>query len=155
MFISRVNELFERIGEHKIMYLATCVDNRVTSRAMSFIIYNQKLYFQTDKTSLKYEQITKNPNVSVCIDNIQIEGPLDDNNKFFSQKYKEYFSGSFDKYSSMKNEVLMEVTPTHIELWNYDEGCPYQEFLDFNNQLYEKNYYNCQSDVSFEKELQV
>lgn len=152
MFINRANELFQSIGENKIMYLSTCVDNRVTSRAMSFIIYNQKLYFQTDKTSLKYEQITKNPNVAVCIDNIQIEGvckhiggPLDNNNNFFSQKYKEYFRGSFDKYSSMKNEVLVEVTPTHIELWNYDEGRPYQEFLDFNNQLYDKKYYNCNS----------
>jgi uncharacterized pyridoxamine 5'-phosphate oxidase family protein len=93
MFERRVNELFKGLGESKVMYLATCANGRVTSRAMSFIIYDQKLYFQTDRKFIKYEQISVNPNVAVSIDNIQIEGvcrdigaPLDAANRFFAEK---------------------------------------------------------------------
>lgn len=149
MFNCRANELFKEIGESKVMYLATCANGRVTSRAMSFIIYDQKLYFQTDRKFIKYEQISENPNVAVCIDNIQIEGvckdigsPLDDANRFFAEKYEKYYKSSFEKYSHMKDEALLEVAPTQIKLWKYDAGRPYQEFLNFVDKTYRKEYYD-------------
>ncbi len=150
MFMRRVSELFDGLGESKVMYLGTCSNGRVTSRAMSFIIYDKKLYFQTDRNFIKYEQISENPNVAVCIDNIQIEGvcrdigaPLDDANRLFAEKYMKYYKSSFEKYSCMKDEALMEVTPTQIKLWNYEDGQPYQEFLNFIDKMYLKEYYKC------------
>ncbi|MFQ7174659.1 MAG: pyridoxamine 5'-phosphate oxidase family protein [Thomasclavelia ramosa] len=41
---------------------------------MSIVVLNKKIYFQTDRTFRKYKQIKENPQVSLCIDNIQMEG---------------------------------------------------------------------------------
>lgn len=41
---------------------------------MSIVVVNKTIYFQTDKTFRKYEQLKGNPRVSLCADNIQIEG---------------------------------------------------------------------------------
>lgn len=148
MFSVKTNELFGKLSESKIMVLATCCDSRVTARSMSFIILNNKLYFQTDKSFLKYSQIAKNPCVAVCCDNIQIEGvckeishPLLPENNFFAEKYKKYFSGSFEKYSHLENEVLFEVSPTLITVWDYENSRPYREFFDFINQSHKKCFY--------------
>lgn len=146
----RANEIFKSLGESKIMYLATSANDKVTLRAMSFIIYNHKFYFQTDKSFSKYEQIAQNSHVAVSIDNIQIQGicneigkPLAKKNDFFAKRYEQHFKASFEKYTHMENEVLFEIIPTEIKLWEYKSGKPYQEFLNFLDGTYRKIYYDC------------
>ncbi len=68
------NEIYNNIGEKAFLVLSTSYKDRVTSRTMSFLVIDKKFYFQTDDTFLKFEQIKNNPNVSLCINNIQIEG---------------------------------------------------------------------------------
>ncbi len=138
--------LFDLIGNYKKMVLSTALNNKVTSRMMSVVISNQQFYFQTDKISRKYEQLQKNHNASLCIDNIQIEGicteighPLD--NQCFSNLYKEYYKASYDKYSSLSNERLFEMKPVFIQKWIYIDGEPYVEIYDFIKKSYEKKPY--------------
>lgn len=52
------------------MTLATSMDNRVTARTMSFVVENERLYFQTDTSFTKFHQIKSNPLVAVCWNNI-------------------------------------------------------------------------------------
>ncbi len=148
MFHKRLEEIFQKLGESQIMCLATSSEDRVTARSMSVIVMGQKFYFQTDRRFLKYNQILRNPRVALCFNNIQIEGickeqghPLSAENSSFSNKYNQYFKGSFDKYSHMDNEVVFEVQPKLISLWGYENGEPYQEFFDFENDTYRKSYY--------------
>ena len=148
MFHSRVQEIFQKLGESQIMCLATSNENRVTARSMSVIVMDQKFYFQTDRHFLKYDQIIKNPNVALCVNNIQIEGickelghPLSMENSGFTSRYKEFFQGSFENYSHIEDEAVLVVEPKLISLWCYDNGQPYQEFLDFENETYRKSYY--------------
>ena len=70
----KLSKLFRTSGKIRKVVLSTSCDNRVTSRMMFFVIYDNKFYCQTDKTFLKYQQIKSNPNVALCIDNIQVEG---------------------------------------------------------------------------------
>jgi hypothetical protein len=42
----------------------------------------------------------------------------------------------------MKNAALLEVIPTQTKLWRYEEGRPYQEFLNFADKTYRKEYYD-------------
>lgn len=65
-------DIFGFLDDGKIMVLATSCHDLVTARNMSCIIIKNKIYFQTDKTFLKYKQIIENPNVALCVDNIQI-----------------------------------------------------------------------------------
>lgn len=142
-------EIFDLLGDKKIMVLATCSENRVTARNMSCLILNRKIYFQTDKTFLKYNQILKNPNVALCIDNIQIEGiakikkhPFNEENKEFTEMYKKHYKGSYDLYSHMNNEVVIEVEPTLITLWKYENGRPFRDFLDIVKKKAYREYYD-------------
>jgi len=64
-------KLFNQTKDHKVMTLATCVDNYPTARSMSVIIFNENIYFQTGINLLKYKQIVVNNNVALSFDNVQ------------------------------------------------------------------------------------
>ena len=142
-FTEEIINLWNKIGTHGIMSLATCADDRVSSRSMSVIVHDGKFYCQTDETFLKYKQITQNPNLALCYKNFSIEGkcriighPLDESNSFFAVRFKEHFSGSFEAYTALPTEKLLEITPTLIYSWEYELTKPYMEYFDFNNQSY-------------------
>lgn len=131
------NEIFSLLGNKKVMVLATSSKNIVTARNMSCVIISKKIYFQTDKTFLKFKQILENPNVALCVDNIQIEGiakikphPFSEENKEFIDTFKENYSSSYKMYSHMSNEAVVEITPSLITLWRYENGQPFRDFLD-------------------------
>lgn len=113
---------------------------------MSVVVIDKKIYFQTDKTFRKYNQLKENPRVSLCIDNIQIEGyckqvGVPSDNIEFVNAYKKYFLSSYTRYSSLKNECLFVIIPTFVEKWLYIDGIPYMEFLDIENRKYELRKY--------------
>lgn len=144
-FNDQYNAFLIEFGKGRKMVLSTSLNDRVTSRMMSVIQQNGIFYFQTDKHFRKYDQLMNNENVALCIDNIQIEGickelghPLQ--NPDFRSLYKECFASSFERYSSLSNEVLFSVTPLHVERWLYKDGIPFIESFDIVNEehcLYE------------------
>lgn len=138
-----LSALWEKIGTHGIMTLSTCSENLPTSRSMSMVVIDGRFYCQTDKTYLKYRQISENPKVAVCQKNFSIEGscqcigkPLESKNDFFIKAFKKYFYGSYKAYSSLQNEILLEIFPTLIYSWNYKLTKPYMEYFDFVNLMY-------------------
>ena len=140
--------LFDMLKPGKKMVLATSENGRVTARSMSCIVFDEKIYFQTDKSFLKYQQIKSNPNVALCYANVQIEGtaktaghPLDAQNSRFAQLFEEQYKGSFDAYTHLKNEVVIEVDILQAVTWNYEGDRPYREFIDFIKREAVKEYY--------------
>ena len=151
MFADKVKSVFLGIGEGRKMVLATSLNDRVTARTMSFVIINQKFYFQTDKCFLKYTQISGNYNVAICYKNVQIEGvckelghPFEQQNKEVIDVFSNHFENSYKSYSHLENERLFEVMPTLISVWDYDDGEAYQEFYNFQKETYEKSFYQCE-----------
>lgn len=145
-FSEKYSDLMDQFGTSKKMVLSTAEKNIVSSRMMSVIQINGKLYFQTDKTFRKYRQIAQNPSVALCIDNIQIEGrcreigrPLENNE--FLQKFQRCFPDSYKRYSLLEKEVLFEVTPTYIERWVYIDSVPFIEIYDISNEEYRLDEY--------------
>lgn len=141
-------EIFNSIGNGKIMVLATCSENKVTARNMSCVVIDKLIYFQTDKTFLKYQQILGNPNVALCVDNIQIEGiakikkhPFDEENISFLSMFEKKYKSSFDNYSKMKNEIVVEIEPTLITIWKYQDGQPFRDFLDISKRQAYREFY--------------
>ncbi len=142
-----MEEVFNQLGSNKVMVLATSSEDRVTARNMSCIIMeDHKIYFQTDKRILKTQQMLMNQNVALCMDNIQMEGIAkiighSDDNPEFCEVYKRYFRGSYDAYTHLINQVIIEVEPTFITLWKYADGKPYRDFLDCRqNKAYREIY---------------
>ncbi len=145
-FDEKYTELLKALGESKSMVLSTSLHGHVTSRMMSIIIIEHQLYFQTDKLSLKYEQLHKNPNVSLCIDNIQIEGKcaeigVPSDYPLFCELYRQHFPLAFDMYSHLAEERLFCVTPLCIKKWVYIDGQPYEEMLSISQREYSRRKY--------------
>lgn len=146
VFTEKYEEFLIEFTKGKTMVLSSSEDNKVTSRMMSIVLVNGLFYFQTDKTFRKYNQLISNPQVALCTENIQIEGVCEEighpmANDLFCSVYKECFGGSFNRYSSLKNERLFVVKPTYVERWVYIDRVPFMETFNVENQEYELTKY--------------
>lgn len=146
-FDTAVLKFWQEFGDHRPMVLSSSLHDVVTSRMMSVVSIDRCLYFQTDTQSRKYAQLTKNAHVSLCIDNIQIEGicsetghPADD--PAFCALYEKSYPGSYKKYTHLKSERLFRIKPTFIERWIYIEGEPCIEIINFVSKEYSLTEYN-------------
>lgn len=145
-FSEKYGAFLLEVGKGRKMVLSTFENNRVSSRMMSVVQIDGVFYFQTDITLKKYHQITSNHNVALCIDNIQIEGTCEEigsplRSAPFCGIFRECFKGSYDAYSSLKNERLFSIKPTYIERWIYEDGVPYIETFDIKTQEYKLSRY--------------
>lgn len=157
------NKIFEELKNKSHMVLGTSANNRVTTRNVSTIFINGKIYFQTDVELLKYIQIMQNSNVSLCELDMQVEGtakvlghPLEKQNQEFFNTFSKKHKGSFERYTYLPNEVVIEVTPKFIEMWAYENGRPYVYNLnletdDFLKKDYPINHNMKLNESSFER----
>lgn len=141
-------EIIMILKREKHMVLASCSDGRVTARTMSHVSMGTDIYFQTDKKFLKVEQIAKNPRVALCVGNLQIEGiaelgshPSALEYMEFSRLYKQKHPHSFERYSSLEDEIVIKVKPTLAILWKYVNGKPCRDYLHFDENEAFREYY--------------
>lgn len=133
---------FKQLGNYKIMALASSVNDYVMVRNVSCLFYDDKIYFKTDKNFRKTQQLYQNPHVALCTGGIQVEGlalnkglVIDEPGRKFEEGYKKYLWGSYNAYSHEEDEILIEVTPKFVEIWDTDEdNYAFQIFIDFDKQ---------------------
>ena len=138
-FIEAKEIMDKKLGNWKIMALASCVDDYPMVRNVSCIFYNDKIYFKTDKNFRKTQQLYKNPKVAMCFNGVQVEGiaenkglVIEEPGRIFEAKYKEYLWQSYNAYSHEDSEILIEVTPKFVEIWDEDDKRnAFQLFIDF------------------------
>ena len=66
--------LWEKLGDWKIMALASCEDDYPMVRNISAIMYDGKIWFKTDRNFRKTQQLIANPRVALCWNGVQMEG---------------------------------------------------------------------------------
>ena len=122
-FEKEKEELFDKIGKTYNMVLSTSNKDKVSSRMVSVISYNEKLYI-TSMKSEKLEQIEKNPNIALCADTMQIKGngkilgyASDEKNKEVMMEYKNILPKSFELFASNPEAVLAEFTLVQCKWW--------------------------------------
>lgn len=149
-FEEAVEIMFKTLGTDKIMALASSVKDYVMVRNVSCLFYNQKIWFKTDKNFRKTKQLFENPNVALCWSGVQIEGTarncglvVEEPGRIFEQAYKKYLWESYNKYSHEDSEIIIEVTPRYVEIWDTSEdGYAYQIFIDFEHRSVEVKPYD-------------
>lgn len=149
-FEAAVQKMFEMLGNSKIMALATSKNDHVFVRNVSCVFYDNKIYFKTDKNFRKTKQLLENPQVAICWDSIQVEGiavnkglVVEEEGRRFEQAYRKYLWGSYNAYSHEDSEILIEITPKFVEIWDQDSNKRgFQTFLDFDKQSVEVVYYD-------------
>ena len=145
-FEKNLAEFYEIFGKSKTMVLSTSFQDYVTSRMISVVVMDGCFYFQTDRKFRKYVQIKNNPQVSLCIDNVQLEGECVElghptGHEAFCKLYRQAFPSSFQRYTELETEVLFKVVPGWIQRWIYEQSDPYIEIYDCENKRYEKVQY--------------
>ena len=140
----------QKLGDYKIMALASCVDDYPMVRNVSCIFYNDKIYFKTDRNFRKTKQLFQNPRVAMCFNGVQVEGiaenkglVVEEEGRVFEKKYKEYLWQSYNAYSHEGSEILIEVTPKFVEIWDEDEARnAFQILIDFDTREVEVRPYD-------------
>lgn len=149
-FEQAVELMFEKLGSDKIMALASSVNDYVMVRNVSCLFYDGRVWFKTDKNFRKTQQLYQNPHVALCWSGVQIEGiaqskglVVDEPGRKFETLYRKYLWGSYNKYSHEDTEILIEVTPKFVEIWDTSEdNYAYQMFLDFDKKTVEIKQYD-------------
>ena len=132
----------EKLGTHKIMALAASVNDIVSVRNVSCIFYDGRIYFKTDKEFRKTRQLLENPNVALCTGGIQVEGTAqnmglltEQPDQRFTQLYEEYWEVSYNAYPHKESEILIEVTPRFVEIWDQrEDNYGYQILIDMDKE---------------------
>ena len=149
-FEQAVQIMFDKLGDWKIMALASSVNDYVMVRNVSCLFYDNKVWFKTDKNFRKTQQLYQNPQVALCWSGVQIEGiaenkglVVEEPDRRFEKLYKEHLWGSYNKYSHEDTEIIIEVTPKFVEVWDTSEdNYAYQIFIDFEKQAVEVKKYD-------------
>lgn len=149
-FEQAVELMFQKLGDWKIMALATAVDQHVMVRNVSCLFYDGKIWFKTDKNFRKTQQLYQNPNVALCWSGVQVEGTarnvglvVEQPDRRFEEGYKKFMWGSYNKYSHEDTEILIEITPSFVEVWDTtEENYAFQIFIDFNTKSVEVKQYD-------------
>ncbi|MFG6333550.1 MAG: pyridoxamine 5'-phosphate oxidase family protein [Lachnospiraceae bacterium] len=145
-----VERMFEMLGDSKIMALASSVNDYVMVRNVSCLFYDRKIWFKTDKNFRKTKQLLENPRVAVCWSGVQVEGiavnkglVAEEAGQRFAQGYKKHLWESYNKYSHEDTEILIEISPKYVEIWDTsDDGYAFQLFLDFEKETVEVKQYD-------------
>lgn len=145
-----VDRMFEMLGDSKIMALASSVNDYVMVRNVSRLFYDEKIWFKTDKNFRKTKQLEENPQIAICWSGVQVEGiatikglVVDEPGQRFAEGYKKYLWESYNKYSHEDTEVLVEIAPKYVEIWDTsDEGYAFQLFIDFEKKTLEIKQYD-------------
>jgi uncharacterized pyridoxamine 5'-phosphate oxidase family protein len=150
LFESAVEMMFEKLGTHKVMALASGVNDHIMVRNVSCILYDHRIFFKTDKNFRKTKQILINPNVAICDWGVQIEGRavnhgsvVEEPGKIFEGLYKKYWEKSYTAYAHEDTEILIEVIPTFVEIWDQDdEDKGFQTLIDYETREVSVEYYD-------------
>ena len=142
--------LWAQLGDWKIMALASSVNDYVMVRNVSCLFYDDKIWFKTDKNFRKTQQLYENPRVAMCVGGIQVEGlaankglVVEEEGRVFEQGYKKHLWGRYNKYSHEDTEIIIEVTPKFVEVWDTsDDNYAYQIFIDFDKEAVEVKPYD-------------
>lgn len=149
-FDQAVELMFDKLGDWKIMALASSVKDYVMVRNVSCLFYDHKIYFKTDKNFRKTQQLYENPQVALCWSGVQVEGiaankglVIDEPDHRFQDLYKKFLWGSYNKYSHEEDEIIIEIDPKYVEVWDTSEdNYAYQIFIDFRSESVEVKQYD-------------
>ena len=149
-FPQAVALMFDKLGDWKIMALASSVNDYVMVRNVSCLFYDNKVWFKTDKNFRKTQQLYQNPHVALCWSGVQIEGVaenkglvVEEPGRRFEALYKKHLWGSYNKYSHEDTEIIIEVSPKFVEIWDTSEdNYAYQIFIDFEQETVEVKQYD-------------
>ena len=118
-----LEKVIKLLSKTNYVVLATASkEGVVTASKMCMIADGTTLYFQTDSNFEKARNIMENPNVAITLENIYFKGQATiidhpSENKFFVEKMKEKHYQTYENYTDLPNQILIEVKLTECRIW--------------------------------------
>jgi general stress protein 26 len=141
-------EVISALEQNKKWVLATAAQNRVTARTMSIVNIGLRIFCQTDRNFLKCQQIATNPNVALCLNNIQIEATaafrgniFDPANQQFVELYQKFHPSAFERYAHLSNEIVIALEPHLITIWKYIDNQPCRDIYQVREKKAKREFY--------------
>jgi hypothetical protein len=128
-------EVFHLLVGSSIKVMVAGNDNKVTLQCLSCLLRHKKIYLQPKEDFINYGRTVYYPNVAMRVNNIQLEG-VGHTGKYPQDKpenkelYLSRGEGVQDVALSRGEEVVIEVEPTFVSLWKYEDGHTLRDFLD-------------------------
>lgn len=142
VFVQVKEEKVNFLKEHHLMSLATSLDDRVTVRTVTYASQGLNIYFLSCGYHTKCVQIQGNPNVALCIGNVQVEGnakilgnPLAGKNQVAAEIYRQQLPEVFANFAPNPEMVLVKVKPTLFATFVKNPERNYLEHLDTKNRI--------------------
>jgi general stress protein 26 len=125
------------LNENSLIYLATADNDRVRSRVVDYANNGLHIGFITWCNTEKKEDITHHPQVSLSVNNLQIEGiakvigpPQLSEHKTFMELYRARNPNPYHNFIAMNDVALIMVESTLAIVMTYKEGYLYLDHLD-------------------------
>lgn len=121
-----INKILTLLENTKYVVLATANKSGIVS-ASKMCIVNEglKIYIQTDNRFKKTQNIKENENIAINIDSVYFKGKAKiighpNNNKIFVKKMKEKHIETYENYTDLPNQVLIEIELTECRMWRFE-----------------------------------
>lgn len=125
------------LNRSKYISVATASGDAVRVRVVDFANRDLSIGFYTWEHTVKVDHLKKNPKISLCIDNLQIEGtaifsghPRLPENSAFGECFRERNPNPYKNFLRTDEAVLIMVEPTLMILMSYENRRLYSDYLD-------------------------
>jgi len=125
------------LNKNKYISVATAAGDDVRVRVVDYANQDLSIGFYTWEHTVKVEHLKKNPKISLCIDNLQIEGtaafaghPRLAPNSAFGEIFKERNPNPYKNFIQTEDAVLIMVVPVLMVLMTYESRHLYSDYLD-------------------------
>lgn len=136
--MDRRNAFFHAIKTEPTATLATASGTDVTMRLISPVLYQDRILFFTARESVKFQQLTANPNCCISVGGffaqaqVEFRGPtMLQANAELQTAYSEKFPGAFDggvEFGGRSAEFIL-LKPTRLKGWAFDSDSPAKDSI--------------------------
>jgi len=147
-FIKARKDLFCHFEKGVNVVLSTSLNDVVTSRTVTIIAFKDALYLTSIKRpgAMKIAQIEKNPNVSICLNTMQITGESsiiglasDEQNEEIMSVYKSNLPESYKRFEKIPGFVLIKIELLTCKDWKMVGSQIESSYIDFTSKTITKN----------------
>lgn len=121
-----INKILRLLENTKYVILATANKKGIVSASKMCIVNNGlKIYIQTDNRFEKTQNIKENENVAINIEAVYFKGIAKilghpNKNKMFVEKMKEKHIETYENYTNLPNQILIEIELTECRIWKFE-----------------------------------
>ena len=128
-----IEQLYDTLRKSETIVLSTSKNDYVTSRLISPLVLNDKLYIKTSNSTEKVSQLEANPNVAMNVAYFSLTGVTNilgsvekEENKDIKENYMKRYIGSFnpnDEYQA-KDDIFIEISIKSVSQWFFENDEP-------------------------------